>query len=325
MRTKSIDLLIIFLTKNFIIMKKTNFATLAAVLMLIAAVVFTGCKKDDEPKTITGEALFSFVADGLTVTFTNESDVTPPVTYLWDFGDSETSTDKDPVHTYASKGEYTVKLTVADENAGKHDVSTKINVDRKGRITFNDGDLSDWDVVTEAQFVVPLGDNSGVMVAAKYEYDADYVYAYYVFEGTIGTDYQFDLMIDYDNDSTTGTTSYLWPASGCDYLPETWSFASETAETHYYDFTGVDGTDDWTFEEDMTMPSDAMEYGTMTQVGANVAFEIRLKRDLLPNFTNDVLSFGLFISDADWAEIGFAPDKTPEGGAHTGYFKFEMK
>jgi hypothetical protein len=75
----------------------------------------------------------------------------------------------------------------------------------------------------------------------------------------------------------------------------------------------------------MTMPSDAMEYGTMKQVGANVAFEVRLNRGLLPNLSNDVISFGLFISDADWAEIGFAPDKTPEGGAHTSYFKFEMK
>jgi hypothetical protein len=307
-------------------MKKTNFATLAAVLMLITAVVFTGCKKDDEPKTITGEALFSFVADGLTVTFTNESDVTPPVTYLWDFGDSETSTDKDPVHTYASKGEYTVKLTVTDENSGKHDVSTKINVDRKGRITFNDGDLGDWDVVTEDQFVVPLGDNSGVMVTAKYEYDADYIYAYYVIEGTMGSEYQFDLMIDYDNDSTTGETSYLWPASGADYLCETENFASDEAVTRYYDFTGEDGTGEWGFnDEDNTMPADAMGYGTMKQDGANIAFEVRLKRDLLPNLTNDVISFGLFISDADWAEIGFAPDRTPEGGVHTGYFKLEMK
>ena len=306
-------------------MKKTSFLSLTALLMLITAVIFTGCNKDDnEPAPITGEALFSFEADGLTVTFTNESTVTPPVTYLWEFGDDETSTEKDPVHTYASKGEYSVKLTVTDQNGGKHDISTKINVDRKGRITFKDGDLSDWDVVTEAQFVVPLGDNSGVVSVAKYEYDADYVYGYYVFEGTIGTDYQFDMFIDYDNDSTTGFTSYLWPSSGGDYLPETWSFASETAETHYYNYIGNPGEEDWNWEEDQ-LPEGAMEYGDMVQDGDNVKFEIRLKRDIIPNLTNDVVSFGVFLSDADWLEIGFAPDATQEGGPHKGYFVFEMK
>ncbi len=305
-------------------MKKTNLLFLATLTMLLTAVIFTGCKKDDdEPTTITGEALFSYVADGLTVTFTNETTVTPPVTYLWDFGDNETATDKDPVHTYASKGEYTVKLTVTDQNGGKHDVSTKVVVDRKGRITFNDGNLSDWDVVTEAQFVVPLGDNSGVVSVAKYEYDADYIYGYYVFEGTIGTDYQFDMFIDYDNDSTTGFTSYLWPASGGDFLPETWSFASETAETHFYNYTGAPGEEDWSWEE-VQLAAGAMEYGTMKQVGNNIAFEIRLKRDVMPELSNDVVSFGVFISDADWAEIGFAPDATQEGGPHTSYFKFEM-
>ncbi len=304
-------------------MKKTNLLLMATFMMLFSTVIFTSCNDDDEPTPITGEALFSYVADGLTVTFTNESTVTPPVTYLWDFGDGETSTEKDPVHTYASKGEYTVKLTVTDQNNGKHNVSTKITVDRKGRINFNDGDLSDWDVVTEEQFVVPLGDNSGVMVKAKYEYDADYIYGYYVFEGTLGTEYQLDIFIDYDNDSTTGFTSYLWPASGADFLIETADFATDEHQPLYFNYIGNPGEEDWNWEEKQ-LSDGAMEFGTMKQDGDNVVFEIRMKRDVVPGLSNDVVSFGVFISDADWAEIGFAPDATQEGGAHQSFFKFDM-
>lgn len=35
--------------------------------------------------------------------------------WSWDFGDGSTSTEKNPVHTYATMGEYIVKLTTADE------------------------------------------------------------------------------------------------------------------------------------------------------------------------------------------------------------------
>lgn len=52
-------------------------------------------------------------ASDLTVTFTNNSGggVTSA---MWDFGDANTSTDNDPVHTYASNGEYLVCLKVSN-------------------------------------------------------------------------------------------------------------------------------------------------------------------------------------------------------------------
>jgi len=307
-------------------MKKTSFAILAAlVLMLVSAVSFTGCTKDPEPVTITGDALFSFVADGLTVTFTNESDVTAPVTYLWDFGDTQTSTDKDPVHTFAAKGEYTVKLDVTDQNSGVHTVSTKITVDRKGRIALDDGTLDDWNVVTEDQFVVPLGDNSGAVVSAKYEYDADYIYAYIEFEGNLSDVYQYDIFMDFDNDSTTGFKSHVWPASGGDMLVEIAPVTADTIVPGAYSYTGAPGEEDWSWEVKQ-LPAGSIVMGTMKQVGDNVAFELGFNRESFGENTlnQDVVSFGAFISNSDWAEIGYAPDETPEGGAHTTYFKFEM-
>lgn len=48
----------------------------------------------------------------LTVAFSNQS--TGEIsTYFWDFGDQSSSTEPNPIHTYASKGVYTVTLTVS--------------------------------------------------------------------------------------------------------------------------------------------------------------------------------------------------------------------
>jgi len=48
-----------------------------------------------------------------TITFTDLSQAENGITsWLWDFGDGETSTDQNPVHTYTNPGRYTVTLTV---------------------------------------------------------------------------------------------------------------------------------------------------------------------------------------------------------------------
>jgi PKD repeat protein len=39
------------------------------------------------------------------------------VQWLWEFGDGQTSTDPNPVHTYAEPGDYQVRLTVTDDSA----------------------------------------------------------------------------------------------------------------------------------------------------------------------------------------------------------------
>lgn len=57
-------------------------------------------------------AAFTFNANALTVIFTNNSSDFQGS--LWDFGDGMTSTERDPVHTYAAPGTYTVTLTVSN-------------------------------------------------------------------------------------------------------------------------------------------------------------------------------------------------------------------
>jgi PKD repeat protein len=50
----------------------------------------------------------------LSVAFTDATIGGTPLTYLWDFGDGQTSTLPSPAHVYASAGVYTVSLTVTD-------------------------------------------------------------------------------------------------------------------------------------------------------------------------------------------------------------------
>jgi gliding motility-associated-like protein len=55
-----------------------------------------------------------------TINFTNTSTGPPALTWLWDFGDGNTSAVQDPVHTYNTAGSYTVTL-IATSSAGCQD------------------------------------------------------------------------------------------------------------------------------------------------------------------------------------------------------------
>ncbi len=58
-------------------------------------------------------ANFTFTINGRTVLFADASSGSP-TSYSWDFGDGKSSTARNPSHTYASTGTYTVTLTVAN-------------------------------------------------------------------------------------------------------------------------------------------------------------------------------------------------------------------
>jgi PKD repeat protein len=75
------------------------------------------------------EAAFtaSPVLDSLSVQFTSTS-TGPIAAYNWDFGDGNTSTEQNPLHTYAVPGDYTVTLTVTDANGGSDNTQQNVSV-----------------------------------------------------------------------------------------------------------------------------------------------------------------------------------------------------
>lgn len=81
--------------------------------LALLAVVAVGCSEGGSDDNGLDPVIANFEAavDGNEVTFTNNS--LNADTYSWDFGDETTSTDENPVHTYASTGEYDVVLTAS--------------------------------------------------------------------------------------------------------------------------------------------------------------------------------------------------------------------
>ncbi len=302
-------------------MKKSNLFFIA-MLVLGLAMVFNACKKDktEDPVTITGEALFSFVTDGKTVTFTNESTVSGTVTYEWNFGDNNTSTEKNPVHTYEFKGEYTVSLTVKDSQGGTHPVSTKVLVDKKTRINLTDGSFADWNVVTEPELVVNCGDNAGTILATKFDYDADYVYSYVEMEGTIND--IFTMFLDTDALQATGFKTFLWPLAGNEFLLQG-QVTNAEIWLECYQYTGPGG-DDWTWEF-KELPEGFFKIGSVSESGGIVKFEMGYSRSLIPGLNSDMVKLGIYMSNTDWLEVGYAPDKMVEAGPETDEFLIDMR
>ena len=75
---------------------------------------YFGAGGTNEPPT----ADFSHITSGLTVSFSDQSSDSDGsiVSWSWDFGDDETSTEQNPTHTYGAEGTYTVVLTVTDDD-----------------------------------------------------------------------------------------------------------------------------------------------------------------------------------------------------------------
>ena len=83
---------------------------------------------------VTPDAVFDFApgfaARGLPVQFRDKS-ANNPTSWLWNFGDGATSTERNPVHTYTSTGTFTVTLTVSNA-AGSDQLVQTITVSEPG-------------------------------------------------------------------------------------------------------------------------------------------------------------------------------------------------
>ena len=67
-------------------------------------------------------ANFNYTDDGSAITFDNTS--TNAASYLWSFGDTQTSTEENPVHSYALGGTYVVTLTATNDCSSSSKVRT---------------------------------------------------------------------------------------------------------------------------------------------------------------------------------------------------------
>jgi len=73
---------------------------------------------------------FSYAANGLEVTFSDlSSDLDGSmVGWSWDFGDGNSSTEQNPVYTYAASDSYSVTLTASDDDAATDTITQQVTV-----------------------------------------------------------------------------------------------------------------------------------------------------------------------------------------------------
>jgi len=92
---------------------------LYSVIILISMLMFLGCEEKDPvqnpPPEVNFIADMTIAWDGSTINFTNRT-LNDPSSWLWSFGDGNTSTDQEPSHVYNSAGTYTVELEATNES-----------------------------------------------------------------------------------------------------------------------------------------------------------------------------------------------------------------
>lgn len=183
-----------------------NYFKLALPIFLFA-LVMSSCKKVDPPT-----ADFIYTIDVLEVTFDNLS--VGADSYEWSFGDGNTSTDADPVHTYTDGGTFTVTLTATNEG-GTDTFSEDITLTKPAATI--DGNFDDWTEYT-AVYSDPDGDN-GTLLELKMTNDAAFIYFYVKGDASSGPILQF--FFDKDNDGATGWDYWGgFDTPGVEYLLE---------------------------------------------------------------------------------------------------------
>jgi gliding motility-associated-like protein len=80
----------------------------------------------NKPSAVYTTTLQTCVNSTITFTDASQGNGKSIKKWFWDFGDNEFSTDKNPMHTYAASGDYSVKLMVEGETGCQSDVVTQI-------------------------------------------------------------------------------------------------------------------------------------------------------------------------------------------------------
>ena len=134
-----------------IMKNKRLFLLMQSIFMFaLFSLVLVSCKKD--PIVEDPIASFQFevsTTNFLEVTFTNYSQ--NATSYSWDFGDSESSTDMSPMHTYAEEGTYTVTLTAsnADGVSATFSETLKLNDPIAAIRILTGADSKEWRLVRD--------------------------------------------------------------------------------------------------------------------------------------------------------------------------------
>jgi hypothetical protein len=272
---------------------------------LLLVTVLAACKKDKD--TPEADVFYAVSIEGYDVTFNNTT--TGAVSYRWDFGDSTSSTDASPVHTYPGKGKYVPTLYATTKDGRVTEASTVVYISKTSPVKLDDNTLADWEEVTT--YEVTSGPGETYYKRAKFDYDANYIYIYLELNSTKANNDIYDFYMDTDNSATTGLLlPSLFPDGGYDVLLEGQLFSG--GEWALGVLNHKDNQDDFHF--DATGASEFYTVGTVVQDGPVMKLEMRLVRSKIKNMAaTTAFRIGIQNSKNDWsATLGNMPtEKQP--------------
>lgn len=122
---------------------------------------------DGQPALAAGFSANMVTNEPYTVQFIDQSVGPVPLSYSWNFGDSGTSSDKNPKHPYSSSGTKSVTLTVTDSSGFSNQTSQSINVNNVPVVDFTTLKIDNKPMTL--QFI----DQSVGIVPSSYTWDYD--------------------------------------------------------------------------------------------------------------------------------------------------------
>lgn len=277
-------------------MKKSIIYLAAMVLLTLAG---ASCKKDSEGSGL--KAVFSYVADGFKVNFTNFS--SNATTYSWDFGDGSgvSSTSKTPQHIFTKKGNFLVSLTAKNGSDSSRFIDTVSIIGPNIKI---DGDFSDWQYV---DYTYTNAESYGGTLLAVKTFASSETINFYL-EGTMDMNMEIiDLYLDGDNNPATGFSTWLYPAgSGADFLCEGspvggWGDVfSHSGEPTAFSWNSIGSF------------GDVIYFSNLSTANGKKIIEFSIKRSALGT-TRNFVNFSLIESTSGWAELGKIPEAQTPG------------
>jgi len=266
-----------------------NYAKIVFATFLLA-MALSSCKKEEPPK-----ADFIYSIDVLEVTFTNMSE--RATSYLWDFGDGNTSTEENPVHVYTDGGTFTVSLK-ATGDGGSDTYEEDITLTKPAAVI--DGVFTDWDEYT-AIYSDPDAEN-GTLLEFKMTWDAAFLYVYV--KGNANTSQILQVYFDKDNDGTTGWAYWgAYDTPGLDYLLEyiVEPFGESTVSSNLFGAT----EEDWPWTIQIATNAVSATSGWVDGTGIR-SVEFTVARSLLPDLAT---TFRVSVNNMnqDWAVTGSLP------------------
>ena len=253
---------------------------------------------------------------GLEFTFTSSVEGTTNVGWEVIGIEGATATGDSFTYNFPEPGTYWVRMT-GTYNGGEQTFTGKIAVDWAATISFKDGSLDDWDLVTKPEYIFHGGDTDNyptqaepILVEGKFDYDANYIYVYASFDVTARADinvdsHRFDFYLDVDADTSTGNLD-MGDRLGVEYIIQANFFNDEEGS-----FSVMDGT--WDTPDNAADLAQYILIGDKNVEGDIASIEFKVSRADF-GITGTKVGIGLKIENNDWTDFDALLDKDGNQG-----------